>query len=327
MDPRVLLKVAGFAFFAALFALAFALVLQNARLYRHLTKESFFAVDLITFLSAPEIAVFLAADEDRYIANLTDADLHARKVPDLDRNTYIQRIKETGVTLDALQRQRVSDAIKIVQAFLARPDNKRRVLHGIRFEKLAVMPWKIAVTDDSLTYEEGLPHTRSDIIFLSLPAISSAGSGSIAALANTLLHEKIHIYQRQFPEEIQAALRAEGYKRYQLRAERQGKYDKQKQDYQDNQDAIAEANDSGEDPPDATDPPERRNLVRSNPDLDPWIYLHPKTQRPMMAVYRSPTPKNINDVILADSAAEHPYESMAYEIAGMLPKTFSADSE
>jgi len=89
--------------------------------------------------------------------------------------------------------------------------------------------------------------------------------------------------------------------------------------------STAEANDEGEEPPDATDPPERRNLVRSNPDLDPWIYLHPKTQRPMMAVYRSAKPKNINDVILADSAAEHPYESMAYEIAGMLPKTLSSE--
>ena len=47
---------------------------------------------------------------------------------------------------------------------------------------------------ENYEYENGLPHTRSNIIFLSDKMIPETETPDFI---NTLIHEKIHVYQRQ----------------------------------------------------------------------------------------------------------------------------------
>ncbi len=59
---------------------------------------------------------------------------------------------------------------------------------------------------------------------------------------------------------------------------------------------------------------EKKSLIRSNPDLDEYIYKD-KYGIEMVAYYKSEYPTGINDVLLSNSSNEHPFEKMAYEIA------------
>ena len=66
--------------------------------------------------------------------------------------------------------------------------------------------WKFALIGD--IYEEGFPHTRTDIIFLS-PKIFNYNDTD---LITVLIHESIHIYQRYNKTEMNKYLNNKGYK-------------------------------------------------------------------------------------------------------------------
>ena len=182
-------------------------------------------------------------------------------------------------------------AILSVQAWLTAAPRAGRTLSGVNFAKLAKLPWRVAATAPAGAggaagaYEANLPHTRADVVLIA-PALIPSGDDKVSQkrFAATLLHEKIHVYQRAYPQDIAAALDAEGYVRKGQRA------------------SVA--------------------LVRANPDLDDWIYLDPEAGpnkgKQMLALYASENPSGITDVTQENSAAfEHPYERMAYRIAAM----------
>jgi hypothetical protein len=95
----------------------------------------------------------------------------------------------------------------------------------------------------------------------------------------TLIHEKVHLYQRLYPEEITQILERRKFRRWKQR--------------------LGEPR------------------VRANPDVDPWIYINPENNEPMVALYASDQPADISDIYLQDGAFEHPYEYLAYEIASL----------
>lgn len=66
---------------------------------------------------------------------------------------------------------------------------------GMGAKRIKAIPWKFAkVTRD---IERGWPHTLGDVIVLSPEFFKSTDEYS---KAETLLHEKFHVYQREFPE-------------------------------------------------------------------------------------------------------------------------------
>ena len=65
--------------------------------------------------------------------------------------------------------------------------------------------WTFALTNNN--YEEGFPHTRGSVIFLS-PIILNYTDNE---LIKTLIHESIHIYQRYNIEKISKYLSDKGY--------------------------------------------------------------------------------------------------------------------
>lgn len=60
------------------------------------------------------------------------------------------------------------------------------------YKSLNEIPWKFAKTTTKI--EEGMPHTHSDTIFLSEDFFKTRNSDSTNII--TLIHEKLHIYQR-----------------------------------------------------------------------------------------------------------------------------------
>lgn len=232
-------------------------------------KEMFVPRDtpVIQFLSKVETGTFLKEDEDGYVNSLSKADLSARGVQSKDE--YTRKIVQSAGEFSNKDREVITRAIESV-------NDKLSYYNGgtLDANKLRNIPWRIALTNDE-AYENGYPHTRQDVIFLGHNILDDP------TLANTLLHEKVHIYQRLYAQEIDIWMEQKGYVRWKLQSS--------------------------------------LPLARSNPDINQWVYLDPVSQKPMLAEYTSPTPSNISDVTQSNPAFEHPYEYMAYEIAKILP--------
>jgi hypothetical protein len=76
--------------------------------------------------------------------------------------------------------------------------------------KAAELQWKIGVWHGDI-YEFGWPHTMGDVVLLPDHVLRS----SIANLVSLLMHEKVHIYQRKFPNDVKNYLHHFGF--YKLR--------------------------------------------------------------------------------------------------------------
>ena len=216
-------------------------------------------------LSPASAAKFLEKDTDGYVQSLTTADLIARNVKTI-RAYRASIVEAAGTTkLTPEDTQRIILAAQLADAYFR---DKVREIDG---KVVAAMPWKIVVIDGD-AYEEGLPHTRADIVFMSLQRIRTSSADE---LVGTLIHEKIHVYQRAHPAEMEEWL---------------------------NQNEYTKASRVSDRAP--------NSRIRSNPDIGGYYF-----QQSGPAIYKSSTPDGITDVHNG-GAAEHPYEQMAYKIAG-----------
>lgn len=79
--------------------------------------------------------------------------------------------------------------------------------------KLHAVPWRIVVFGPA--YEAGFPHTHGQTIFMPSDYILSA---PLDKFANTMLHEKIHVFQRMYPFETLELLKRLGYEPHSMRS-------------------------------------------------------------------------------------------------------------
>ena len=145
------------------------------------------------FLSATETNTLLQSDYDHYYDTFFKIDLKVRRVDSID--AYKQKIKKSGLSFSEKDKKRIIEYTTIIDQKL--PELSLDWFDG---KKASLMTWKIGYIDDK--YEEGFPHTRK------------AKDGSIVILLSkkyidihTLLHEKIHVYQKQFPKDTQKYLK------------------------------------------------------------------------------------------------------------------------
>lgn len=246
---------------------------------RNLQKEGFVVEwnspsrDKITFLSAKETAKFIMSDPDNYTHNLNGWDLIARNVStEID---YRRQAASAALEFSEDQKSRLKSAAAKADKFFAcykSDPNQTNDYVDISGKDIAAIPWIFALTDDSV-YEDGMPHTRANTIFL-----STIVDETPRHLFKILVHEKVHLYQRLYPKQCVAYLASHGFIQWKMR---QGV-----------------------------------PRIRSNPDVDPWIYIELQSSKPLMALYVSDRPKNISDTVTAfdDISYEHPYELMAYTI-------------
>jgi hypothetical protein len=224
----------------------------------------------ITIWKKEKTSDFLRNDRDGYVQLMSSADLTARKASTV--YDYLSTIsRESASEPSAIETALIKNAIKKVNTFLRK--NKSKLPPYISPTKLHDIPWKIALTKGR-KYEDGMPHTRENVIIINHSNIKSI------EFSNTLLHEKIHVYQRMYPEDVAQWMRHKGFVMWKPRSQ--------------------------------------EPLSRSNPDLDPYIYIDPISKQPMLATYTSETPSSISDVKLSTPSFEHPYEYLAYEVASKM---------
>jgi hypothetical protein len=150
------------------------------------SKENYIDYTSNVYLSREETANIIKNDNDKYIRNLTKYDLYARDVSMPEE--YIYKIIEGCLNFSETQIIKLNNCSKIARNFF---DNK--------------YIWKFALIDE--VYEEGFPHTRMDIIFLSPKVINYTDDN----LIRILIHESIHIYQRYNIAEINNYLKENNY--------------------------------------------------------------------------------------------------------------------
>jgi hypothetical protein len=201
------------------------------------------------YLTAKDTISFIKNDTDNYIKSLSQYDLIARDVT--SPTEYISTIINGCLNFNDFQIEKLNNCSIIARNFF---NNK--------------MIWKFALIED--IYEQGFPHTRMDIIFLSPKLLNYIDN----SLIKILIHESIHIYQRYNKSSINIYLKEHGY-------------------------TVSRRRDS-------------EPFIRANPDLDEYIYKN-KNGEEMIYKYKSSSPSGINDIIPSDN--EHPFETMAYEIA------------
>jgi len=102
-------------------------------------------------------------------------------------------------------------------------------------------------------YEGGLPHTRIDVILLPYGITNQATTD----LTSLLIHEKVHVYQKLFPEDLQKYYTSKGLQ------------------------IVGKRN--------------TKDNIRANPDADENIYKDEKGK--IMALEYQANPKRITDTL------------------------------
>jgi hypothetical protein len=241
-----------------LFVILFLLLIYY---FNYKTKELFIDNN-IKFLSAEETSRFLFKDADKYVNNFSDLDLYARKVK--TKQEYLELISISGLNFNENQKNKLENASIKADNFL---NNYSSYVNGKDIKKYK---WIFGLIGNN--YEEGMPHTRGNVIFISQNTINN----ELDSLIRILIHEKIHIYQRNNPNEMEDIIKIMGYKFSRL----------------------------------------KNNIknIRANPDLNDKIYKNYKGEE-MIGLYKSETPFGISDILITDFSIEHPFEKMAYEIS------------
>jgi len=214
----------------------------------------------------------------------------------IDNSLYFQSLN----TLDLIARGSVSSIAEYIALYKSKlltfSSSESKILNQLitnismnytnLYLKLNAIPWKLVKFNN---IENNFPHTLGDIIFLP----ESFFQLDAAKQLETLIHEKIHVYQRLYPIETSMFITKLGYEVW----DTQKKY----------------------------------KNIRTNPDTNQFIYMNSQTGTVQAQVYNSDAPKSITDShverLVGDvpwdvpeciKQQDHPYEMMACGIANYI---------
>lgn len=222
-----------------------------------------FSKNNVNFVSPSKIIKLLSNDEDQFFRNFTELDLKARKYSNLQ--DYLAKIKRSFIE--------VEDSIKSKIIKLSKEADK---LLFNKYPDMSKLGWNIIIFKGK-EYEDGSPHVRFNTIFLPLDMIKIYPDQN---LIQTLIHEKIHLFQKKYPSHPYLIEYLKNYKKYKLRKDLQ----------------------------------KENQRIRSNPDLDDWVYFCLKDNKVLYQEFRGDNPVTLYDTIQSGKD-EHPYERMAYSIS------------
>jgi len=276
----------------------------------------------IRFMTYKDTANFLAKDNDGYVRNLTELDLLARNVK--THIDYLNNIDDTTISFTEDEKKLLVKCANNADKYLM--DEKFAELkYGKHLDgkEIAGIKWVFANTyanyskDVIKEYEQGLPHTRENIILLSKNVLKY----NELDLTSTLIHEKIHIYQRYNPELFDKIIKEMGLKELDKKSFRHAKYIRSNPDtnnklYYYPKDAVKATTDTDTDTikaaTDLWNSMTGSGSSSSSGGGDTKDYDEDKV---MVCLYRNDKPNSINDVKHKNFVEEHPYEKIAYEVA------------
>ena len=229
------------------------------KFYRHYCR--------ILFLDREE-TISLLTRNDKFYGKFHQNDLVARRVQSV--NEYKRRvIVQCGCTPSLYEKVKLAWAIREADRRISKINE-----NWFDGRKAKMMKWKIACTKGT-DYENGYPHTINDTIVISKEIVNEY---SMKDLVDTLIHEKTHIYQKKFREDV---------KRY----------------IDENQFEVLKTREADDN-------------IRTNPDIDDMIYIHQPSGDVYKLTYKD-RPKTISDTIEKELEKEHPYEEMAIRVERM----------
>ena len=230
-----------------------------------LNKPEKYKFDEPYFMSRNETAKYFMEDKDRYVDDLSDLDIIALK--STSKQDYINKIVSDARDFSEREKEILikacADSDKFLYNYTKMPE--------INAKKIANMEWVLSKTNGEW-YEAGYPHTRENIIFITDDVIRHPD------LTRIMIHEKIHVFERLYPEEIEEWMRVNGYTVH-----------SKLKDYP---------------------------LARSNPDVNGIVYKS-KEGCLTLAQFKNKNPSGIDDAHYPcgrDWKYEHPYETLAYTI-------------
>lgn len=229
-------------------------------------KVEGFSSSHYVFLTKEDTKHFFYTDKDNYFQKLTPLDIKAQKSK--SKADYKKKMIDAAIDFTPSQKKILHDSMKQADTILS-----NITLKGFDGMKAKNLPWKIALTKGNI-YEDGMPHTRLDTIFISDILFELDKK----QLVKTMLHEKVHVYERLFPKDMQLWIHTNGFKPF-----------KKWKSYK---------------------------RARSNPDIDEWVYLSPEG-KPMLVEYTSEQPNSLHDVTYPKGHSyktEHPNEALAYQL-------------
>jgi hypothetical protein len=149
-----------------------------------------------------------------YLKNFTQKDMEVRKCNNYKKCKMLY--KNNLVKFSDIQKKELNRLIEIC-------NNKL-----IKYKSLYDITWKLCKT--TMKLEDGMPHTHADIIFIS-DSFFNNNNDNMKII--TLIHEKIHVYQRKYKEKTNILYNSFNFNK---------------------------------------EPKKKINLRRSNPDLDSFDY-------------------------------------------------------
>ncbi len=223
----------------------------------------------INYLTKEEIYNIFKEDKDNYFSSFSIYDWEVRNV--FDKEQYLTKIKESIQELNQEQKERLSNLLQKVDQKL-----KNIQLSWFNGNNASNINWKIGYTIGK-NYEDGLPHTRNDIVILGENTLKQDDKN----LIKTLVHEKVHLYQKMYPNDIEKYKEVKKYRR--LRRV------------------------------------EENDRIRANPDTDNYIYVNDKGEE-LKTIYNENATGLEDTKTYPENkqSSEHPNEAMAIEVEKMI---------
>jgi len=153
----------------------------------------------VTFMSKEDTCTYFKRDPDGYFAQLNQADLSARRSTSINQ-TILQSCMVTS-DFTIWERLKLLHCCRLADIFFLRLQSQ---FPSIDMKQISDIPWILAKTNGT-NYEEGLPHTRDNIIFVSNHTLASD------ILVQILVHEKVHIFERLYPTKMKEWMYQQGF--------------------------------------------------------------------------------------------------------------------
>lgn len=162
----------------------------------------------IIILSNTQLKNLLIDDDDNYYSTFEIKDFEVRNVRNIKE--YKEKIKNMNCNIDEVTQQKLINSIYLANDKLKKMKQKYNKYNEINIQQLINIKWVIGVTCNKI-YENDIPHTRKHVIIFSKEQINNS---TYDDLANTLIHEKVHIYQKIYKEDVQNFIKNNNYKIY-----------------------------------------------------------------------------------------------------------------